>query len=116
FDLGTTAYQSTDEQRMQVTIQGNSVLVSQTASVFAQGTGTWYTSQSFAFVADSATTTLKFQDVSPTTINIDLLLDNVGVTGGGGSTPTDLRVTVTDGKTAAIAGQKDTYTIVVTNS
>lgn len=28
---------------------------------------------------------------------------------------TDLRVTVNDGKTAAIAGQKDTYTIVVTN-
>jgi hypothetical protein len=79
FDLGSTAYQSSAEQRMQVTVQGNSVLVSQTASIFAQGTGTWYTSQSFAFVADSATTTLRFQDVSPTTINIDLLLDNVRV-------------------------------------
>jgi hypothetical protein len=79
FDLGSTAYQSGAEQRMQVTVQGNSVLVSQTASIFAQGTGTWYTSQSFAFVADSATTTLRFQDVSPTTINIDLLLDNVRV-------------------------------------
>ena len=80
FDLGATAYQSTDEQRMQVTVQGDNVLLSQTASVFAQGTGTWYEHKSFTFVADSLTTTLTFQDISPTSFDIDLLLDNVRVT------------------------------------
>ncbi len=81
FDLGVYAYQSTAAQRMQVTVQGTgSPLVSQTVSVSAQGTGGWYTPQSFAFVANSSSTTLTFQDVSTTTINIDLLLDNIRIT------------------------------------
>jgi hypothetical protein len=75
------ASQSTAAQRMQVTVQGTgSPLVSQTLSVFAQGTGSWYTPQSLTFVANSSQTTLTFQDVSQTTVNIDLLLDNVRVT------------------------------------
>lgn len=65
---------------MQLTVQGNSVLISQSRSLFGQGTGTYYQPQSFVFVADNTTTTLTFQDTSPATINIDLLLDNVRVT------------------------------------
>ena len=38
-----------------------------------------YVAQSFPFVADSAATTLTFQDTSTTTFNVDLLLDNVQV-------------------------------------
>src|SRR4029077_2274553 len=58
--------------------QANTV-VNRTASVFAPGSGTRYIHQSISFVADSATTTLTFQDVSQTTLNVDLMLDNVQV-------------------------------------
>ncbi len=82
FDLGVTAYQSTAAQLMKVTVQGSgNPLVLQTLSVLGQGTGSWYTPESFTFVANSAVTTLTFQDVSQTSLNIDLLLDNVRVTG-----------------------------------
>jgi hypothetical protein len=47
--------------------------------VFAPGNGGAYLAQSLAFVADSATTTVRFHDVSLTTQNVDLLLDNVRV-------------------------------------
>jgi lysophospholipase L1-like esterase len=82
FDLGVTAFQSTAAQRMQVTVQGSgNPLISQILSVFGQGTGSWYTPESFTFVANSSVTTLTFQDVSQTSANIDLLLDNVRVIG-----------------------------------
>jgi hypothetical protein len=79
FDMGATGFQTTAEQRLQVTVQGASTLLNQTASVFGQGSGTWYSSKVFSFIADSSTATLTFQDVSPTTNNIDGLLDNVQV-------------------------------------
>lgn len=80
FDIGVNSYQSTLEQRMEVALQGSGSLATQTVSIFAQGTGARFVSQSVAFVADSSSTTLTFRDVSPGTTNTDLLLDNVRVT------------------------------------
>ena len=80
FDAGAISTSNQNEQRMQVRVQGNSTLVSQSVSVFAPGNGTRYLPKSFSFVADSSTTTLTFQDISTNTSNIDLLLDNVRVT------------------------------------
>jgi hypothetical protein len=80
FDVGAVATSSTSEQRLQVSVQGaGASLLSRTVSVFGQGTGTWWTNQSYTFVANSTATTLTFSDVSPTTTNIDLVMDNVRV-------------------------------------
>jgi hypothetical protein len=80
FDLGAFSNGNQAEQRIQVQLQGNAQLLSQTVSVFAPGSGGAYVPQSFSFVADSTSTTLTFTDVSPTTLDVDLLLDNVRVT------------------------------------
>ena len=83
FDIGTTAYLSTDEQRLQVEVYNSGrfphLHLNITTSIFARGTGTWYESRQYTFVADDYLTTLYFADVSPTTYNIDLLLDNVRI-------------------------------------
>jgi hypothetical protein len=80
FDVGATGWQTTLQERLQVAVQGNTPLLApQTTSVFGQGTGTWWTSKSYNFVADGGSATLTFTDVSPDTTNIDLLLDNVRV-------------------------------------
>jgi hypothetical protein len=82
FDAGVQAFQSLSQMKMQVTVQGTTTLLSQSVTVSGQGTGTWYTPKSFNFVADGASATLTFQDTSSATTNIDLLLDNVVITGG----------------------------------
>src|SRR5207237_2974356 len=87
FDLGVFSSQTTAEQRARVTVQGVASLLSQDISVFGVGTGTAFSHQAFTFTADSTAVTLTFKDISPTTINIDLLLDNVQV-GSGNATPT----------------------------
>jgi hypothetical protein len=88
FDIAAYGYQTNLEERLRVTVVGNgATLVSQTISVFGQGTGTWWTSRSFTFVANHSSTTLTFTDVSVNTINTDVLLDNVRVVSGF-STPT----------------------------
>ena len=75
-DWGTTKTQ----QRLQVTLQGVSTLLSETVVVFGTGnSSSKYISTNFTFVADSANTTLTFQDVSTTGLNVDLLLDNLRV-------------------------------------
>ena len=79
FDVGTYSLANTNEQRVRVTAQGISTVLSESISVFASGRGGSYTPQMFVFTADSSTTTLTFQDISPTTTNVDLLLDNVRV-------------------------------------
>ena len=83
FDIGTTAYLSTDEQRLHVSVHNSASFpafpLNITTSIFAQGTGTWYESRQYTFVAKDYLTTLYFADVSPTTYNIDLLLDNVRI-------------------------------------
>lgn len=106
FDAGVLAY-NYDEQRMQVTVRGANVLLSRTLSLFGKGGGSSaWVPQSLTFTADSGQATVTFQDVSPNTTNLDLLLDNVSVTGTGVSTeppipapvistqPADITVTV----------------------
>ena len=82
FDAGAFSVVDQDEQRLQVTVTGasNTALLSQTVSVFAPGNGTRYVPQTFTFTADGSSATLVFKDVSPTTFNTDLVLDNVRVT------------------------------------
>ncbi len=80
FDVGVLAY-NTHEQRLRVMAQGNTERLAQTISIFGLGGGaTRWTSASYQFVADSTTTTLTFRDISPTSANLDLLLDNIRVT------------------------------------
>ena len=80
FDVGAFSTVNTNEQRMQVTVQGSSPLQSRNISVNAPGNGGAYMPQIVTFVANSSATTLSFRDISPTTTNVDLLLDNVRVT------------------------------------
>ncbi len=80
FDAGVMAY-NTNAQRLQVTAAGTSSLLSQAVTISGPGNGStrWFP-QSFTFVANSASTTLTFQDQSSSTNSLDLLLDNVRVT------------------------------------
>lgn len=80
FDVGAFAY-NTNEQRLRVTVEGASTLVSQTVSVKGLGGGaTKWVAKTYTFTADSEVTTLTFADVSTNTNSIDLLLDHVVVT------------------------------------
>ncbi|MEO5715656.1 MAG: Ig-like domain-containing protein, partial [Luteolibacter sp.] len=77
FDLG--AYGAASQQKIRVTLTGSSQLV--TADHTATGPGSnntaWVNNKLVNFIANSATTTLKFEDVSTTSFNVDLMLDNV---------------------------------------
>ncbi len=79
FDAGVLAY-NTSPQTMQVTVTGVGSLLSQTITLNGLGGGAnrWVARNS-AFVADGSTITLSFRDVSTTTNNLDLLLDNVRI-------------------------------------
>ncbi|MFO1501126.1 MAG: DUF642 domain-containing protein [Verrucomicrobiota bacterium] len=83
FDLGVIAYNH-NEQRISVAVQGNSTLLSRTASLYGAGNGTivWQP-LNYQFTADSSSTVLTFRDVSPTSQDLDLLLDNVRITTAG---------------------------------
>ena len=89
FDAGVLAF-NYSEQRMQVTARGANEVLSKTVSVLgnASGASKWGARQSFTFVADGSATTVSFKDVSTTTLNVDLLLDNVQVTASAPTTPT----------------------------
>ena len=80
FDMGVYSF-NTNAQRLSVTAQGSSALVSDTVSLAGLGGGavSWV-AKSYTFVANSATTTLTFRDVSATSVNLDMLLDHVRVT------------------------------------
>ena len=82
FDVGVIAFNNS-EVELQATIQGASMHVSQAVPLFGIGNGvTIWQEESDIFVADSTTTTLIFQDISPGTASgLDLLLDNVRVYG-----------------------------------
>ena len=54
-------------------------LLSQSQDGDGPGNGTRYVAQSFAFMANSPTTTVTFRDTSTTTSSVDLMLDNVRV-------------------------------------
>jgi hypothetical protein len=83
FDAGVLAY-NTDPQRIQFTVEGSSILVSQIITIQGLGNGqNRWLPQRFTFVANSQSTTIGFQDQSASTTAIDLLLDNVRVTATG---------------------------------
>ncbi|MEO5714727.1 MAG: Ig-like domain-containing protein [Luteolibacter sp.] len=81
FDAGVLSF-NTNSQTMQVTATGNTNLLNRTITITGLGGGSnrWL-AQSFTFVADRSTTTLAFRDLSTATLNIDLVLDNVRVSG-----------------------------------
>ncbi len=87
FDAGVLAY-NTSEQRLQVAVTGSGSLLLQTVSMSGSGIGTRWVRKNFSFVANSGATTLTFRDMSSTTNALDLLLDNVRVTGSGGGSST----------------------------
>jgi lysophospholipase L1-like esterase len=70
----------TQQQKLEVSASGNATLLSQeiTLTGISSSAPVW-TAQTFSFVADSESTTLRFEDKSDTTFNIDLLLDKVQV-------------------------------------
>ncbi len=82
FDVGAFSLLNQYEQRLHVTVEGEGMLLSARVSVFAPGNGWTYRPQTFTFVADDTAAVLTFRDASPTTENVDLLLDNVRVMEG----------------------------------
>ena len=77
FDMGVYAF-SPGMLGLQLTVTGSQILLAQTATLQGFGGGaTKWQAMSIDFVADSASTTISFADVSTDTINIDLLLDHV---------------------------------------
>jgi lysophospholipase L1-like esterase len=81
FDAGVLAY-NRKSQTVQVTVAGSGSLLSQTITIIGLGGGTnLWLPQSFTFVANSSTSTLTFRDKSTSTNSLDLLLDNVRITG-----------------------------------
>ena len=78
-DVGAFSYVNRSEQRLQITAQGGSqtALLNQTVAVFAAASGSSYAPQSFQFVADSSSVTLVFRDLSTSSQDVDLLLDNI---------------------------------------
>ncbi len=81
FDVGSKAF-NTSNQTIKVQVTGSSSLVNQNFTVIGAGNGdVTYVNRTVNFVANSPTTTLKFSDQSGTGAGIDLLLDNVILTG-----------------------------------
>ena len=90
FSAGIIAY-NRDEQRLQISVQGNGTLLAHTLSFFGDATGvTRLSPHRFSFTADSANTTLTFRDVSPATHNLDLLLDGIRIEVESASVPPPL--------------------------
>lgn len=66
------------EQRLEITVEGTGILLSQIVSKAHPGGSTpQWVLKSYSFVANSGLTTLTFRDVSAVTYELDLLLDNV---------------------------------------
>jgi hypothetical protein len=88
FDVGADWGNSSTAQSLRATVTGSTTRLSQTVTVYGPGnSSSKYIPTNFTFVADSGTTTLTFQDVSPTGLNTDLLLDNVRVSTLGNQPP-----------------------------
>ena len=105
FDAGAFSQINTSQQRMQVRVQGTTLLLSQTVTVAAPGNGTRWVPQSLTFLADSATATLTFQDTSLTSSSVDLMLDHVRVTlqGAPAITAQPQSLTVSAGSSASFS-------------
>jgi len=79
FDYGVYSPVSLRQQRLQVTVQGQRVDLSQLITQSAFGSTTQYSPKVFSFAADSTVTTLSFSDVSLITDSVDSFVDNVQV-------------------------------------
>jgi hypothetical protein len=80
FDLGVLAF-NTNSQTMRVTVDGTGSLLNKAITIFGvTGTQRWFP-QTYAFTANSATTTLTFRDQSASTLGLDMTLDNAMVSG-----------------------------------
>ncbi len=79
FDLGILSY-NTNPQRLRTTLRGGQTLLSEIRTIGGVGAGmTLWEPKSYEFTADSTVTTLLYEDVSETTIGVDLNLDHVRV-------------------------------------
>ena len=90
FDYGIFSPVTPSEQQLEVTVVGQTGLLSEVVSTTAWTGSVEYHPQTFSFVADRSITTLSFRDVSQTTALVDSYLDNVQVTAetGPSATPT----------------------------
>jgi hypothetical protein len=79
FDYGVYSPVSQRQQRLQVTVQGQKVLLSQLIAQSAFGSSVQYLPRTFSFTADSSLTTLGFSDASLITDSVDSFLDNIQV-------------------------------------
>jgi hypothetical protein len=87
FDLGVFSFNK-NEQRLSVTATGSKTLLSQVAKLSGKGGGnTVWKKFTYTFVANSSTTTITLKDVSTTTKDLDMLLDNVRITSSSSSSP-----------------------------
>lgn len=80
FDVGVLSYNKSP-QTLGLTVTGSGTLLSQSISLTGSGNGTIWQARSFSFTANSSTTNLAFLDLSTATNSLDLLLDNVRLTG-----------------------------------
>jgi Protein of unknown function (DUF642) len=79
FDYGVFCAVSSKQQRLQLSIQSKTLLVSQLITQSSFGSAVQYFPKSFLFVADGASTTITFTDASLITDSVDSYLDNVQV-------------------------------------
>jgi hypothetical protein len=79
FDYGVYSPVSLRQQRLQVTVQGSTQLLSQLITQSAFSSTVQYSPKSFTFTANSTSTTLSFGDASLITDSVDSYLDNVQV-------------------------------------
>ncbi|RYD19459.1 MAG: DUF642 domain-containing protein [Verrucomicrobiaceae bacterium] len=98
FDVGVLSYNKS-AQTLGVTATGSGTLLNQSIGLTGSGNGTIWQSRSYSFTANSTTTTLAFRDLSSATNSLDLLLDNVRLSGAAaapaaGSTPVAARAAV----------------------
>jgi lysophospholipase L1-like esterase len=92
FEMGVIGL-NTSEQKLAVSLVGSSSLLSTTESQFCNGlNNAVWTSKSYVFTANSATTMVSFTDMSASTSGVDLLLDNVRVNTSGASATQTLTV------------------------
>lgn len=94
FDLGVFSY-NTAQQKMLVRVEGSGNLLNQTLTLARSGgSNVVWTPRTYTFVANSATSTLSFTDVSTATASLDLTLDRVRITG---EAPPQVETLVTNG-------------------
>ena len=107
FDVGTVG--AITDQRLRVRLQGSGILLDQIVAVAPVVITPTYFPQHWSFVANSASTTLTFEDVSFTPVIIDMLLDNVRVIPENAQAPL---ITTQPQRTAVGQGSNATFSVI----